>query len=49
MRTSLRTVNGKEYTYASDELILEDDEKGDAKITSQGILLGGQSIPLGPV
>ena len=40
----MRTVNGKEYTYTSDELVLEDDEKGDAKITSQGILLGGQPI-----
>lgn len=40
----MRTVNGKEYTYTSDELVLDDDEKGDTKITSQGILLGGQPI-----
>ncbi|KAL7416101.1 chromatin remodelling complex Rsc7/Swp82 subunit-domain-containing protein [Mrakia frigida] len=42
IRTSQRTVNGKEYTFTSDELILPDDEKGDTKIDSHGVLQGGR-------
>lgn len=37
-------IKGKEYTVGDDELILDDDEKGDLKIDAEGRLLGGKSL-----
>jgi len=42
IRTTQRTINGKEYTFSSDELIIPDDEKGDTKIDIHGVLQGGE-------
>jgi chromatin structure-remodeling complex protein RSC7 len=36
-------IKGKEYTVGDDEVILEDDEKGDGKVDVDGKLLGGKS------
>lgn len=35
-------IKGKEYIMGEDELILEDNEKGDTKIDKDGNLLGGR-------
>lgn len=37
-------IKGKEYTVGDDEVILEDDEKGDGKVDADGRLLGGKSV-----
>lgn len=40
------TIKGVEYIAADDELILPDNEKGDAKVDAEGRLLGGRTYKL---
>ncbi|WWC89246.1 uncharacterized protein L201_004166 [Kwoniella dendrophila CBS 6074] len=40
------TVKGVEYKVGDDELILDDDEKGNAKVDAEGRLLGGREYKL---
>lgn len=38
----MQTIKGQVYTVIDDELILEDDPRGEEKIDADGVLLGGE-------
>jgi hypothetical protein len=44
--TTYRQINGKYYIFEDDELITEEDPKGDQKIDRNGNLLGGVFISI---
>ncbi|OCF60682.1 hypothetical protein L486_00318 [Kwoniella mangroviensis CBS 10435] len=43
---STMTIKGQEYTVGDDELVLDEDEKGNTKIDVEGRLLGGREYKL---
>ncbi|WWC62048.1 uncharacterized protein I303_104637 [Kwoniella dejecticola CBS 10117] len=43
---STMTIKGVEYTVGDDEVVLEEDEKGNTKVDAEGRLLGGREYKL---